>query len=182
MKPFDTWASMPHLLAAEDWPGSERQARTIAYFCSVVDGARFGSAPDADGRQRRIPPAQRSPSSTTTLRTLSPPRPKTRGFRWSLLCDPRRTRTTSGRQATRQPVLAGERRPYRPLVAIPSGAPTSPACQPGRTGFSNLTVAGDSTNERLEQPDVSRCDPPLRPVGRRSSPGGGWNYGMSQFS
>jgi len=34
--PFDTWASMPQTLWAEDWPVDE-QPRTVAYFCGAFD-------------------------------------------------------------------------------------------------------------------------------------------------
>jgi uncharacterized protein with NAD-binding domain and iron-sulfur cluster len=35
---FDTWASMPQLLAAEPWPDGDRP-RSIAYFCNSFDSA-----------------------------------------------------------------------------------------------------------------------------------------------
>jgi uncharacterized protein with NAD-binding domain and iron-sulfur cluster len=34
--PFDTWASMPQTLWAEDWPGEQRPG-TVAYFCGAFD-------------------------------------------------------------------------------------------------------------------------------------------------
>lgn len=34
--PFDTWASMPQTLWAEDWPSAERPG-TVAYFCGSLD-------------------------------------------------------------------------------------------------------------------------------------------------
>ncbi|WP_299561926.1 FAD-dependent oxidoreductase [uncultured Mycolicibacterium sp.] len=34
--PFDTWASMPQTLWAEDWPEQDRP-RTVAYFCGAFD-------------------------------------------------------------------------------------------------------------------------------------------------
>jgi uncharacterized protein with NAD-binding domain and iron-sulfur cluster len=35
VKPFDTYASMSHLIASETWP-AEQRPRAIAYFCSVL--------------------------------------------------------------------------------------------------------------------------------------------------
>ena len=35
VKPFDTWASMSHLLPLEDWPEAD-QPQSIAYFCGVL--------------------------------------------------------------------------------------------------------------------------------------------------
>ena len=127
--PFDTWASMSHLLPAEDWPETDRP-RTIAYFCSVLgqpdarDGApdveretagrasagagllgpRRGDALAGGGRGRRIPlvPAVR-----------------------------RRVRDGDRPRATRQPVLAGEHRPFRPLRPVTARyRPVPPAAGP----------------------------------------------------
>ena len=36
VKPFDTWASMPQTLDAEDWPAHD-QPRSVEYFCSTLD-------------------------------------------------------------------------------------------------------------------------------------------------
>ena len=36
LPPFDTWASMPQTLWAEDWPTAERP-HTVAYFCGSLD-------------------------------------------------------------------------------------------------------------------------------------------------
>jgi uncharacterized protein with NAD-binding domain and iron-sulfur cluster len=36
--PFDTWASMPQTLWAEDWPEDDRP-RTVAYFCGALSAA-----------------------------------------------------------------------------------------------------------------------------------------------
>lgn len=45
--PFDTWASMPHLIDVEQWPADARP-RTIAYLCSVLrDAPSAVEAPDA---------------------------------------------------------------------------------------------------------------------------------------
>src|SRR5512144_2037328 len=35
VEPFDTWASMPQLLAAEGWPADDGP-ETIAYFCNTL--------------------------------------------------------------------------------------------------------------------------------------------------
>jgi uncharacterized protein with NAD-binding domain and iron-sulfur cluster len=36
LRPFETWASMPQTLWAENWPAGERP-RTVAYFCGSLD-------------------------------------------------------------------------------------------------------------------------------------------------
>ena len=54
--PFDTFASMSHLLAVEDWPDADRP-RTLAYFCSALreHGARHDprSRPRHGGGERQ---------------------------------------------------------------------------------------------------------------------------------
>ena len=51
-KPFDTWASMSHLVDIESWPDELRPA-TVAYFCSTHPAAN-GSAADAAAATRRM--------------------------------------------------------------------------------------------------------------------------------
>ncbi len=54
VKPFDTWASMSHLLPFEDWPEAE-QPQTIAYFCSVLDTPNaLDGMPDAVRENRAV--------------------------------------------------------------------------------------------------------------------------------
>lgn len=45
--PFDTWASMPQTLWAEDWPAGERPG-TVAYFCGAFDAPWPISEPHDD--------------------------------------------------------------------------------------------------------------------------------------
>jgi hypothetical protein len=42
-RPFETWASMPQTLWAEDWPDGERRPGAVAYFCSSL-GAPWPTA------------------------------------------------------------------------------------------------------------------------------------------
>jgi uncharacterized protein with NAD-binding domain and iron-sulfur cluster len=49
--PFDTFASMSHLLDVEGWPDDDRP-RTIAYFCSALTQVDGEDAADAKGRVR----------------------------------------------------------------------------------------------------------------------------------
>jgi uncharacterized protein with NAD-binding domain and iron-sulfur cluster len=51
-KPFDTWASMSHLIGIESWPDEVRPS-TVAYFCSTHPAAN-GSATDAAAATRRM--------------------------------------------------------------------------------------------------------------------------------
>ena len=126
VKPFDTWASMAHLLPAEDWPETDRP-RTIAYFCSVLDTPAAGTA-------RPTPSARHGPCERGRRRfldrdvaTLWPAAVEHGGFRWSLLCDgatqPAQRRPSGSTAST------GGRTSTPPTSTCnPCPAPTSTAC------------------------------------------------------
>lgn len=82
LTPFDTYASMSHLAAREDWPDGERP-RTIGYFCSVLPTRQA-----ADPRAARL--AVRSNAVEFLDRHVGHFWPGAvepgGGFRWSLLC------------------------------------------------------------------------------------------------
>jgi uncharacterized protein with NAD-binding domain and iron-sulfur cluster len=146
VKPFDTWASMPHLLAAEDWPESERP-RTIAYFCSVLDtpGSR-DVPPDAEGATRAVR-VRAQTFLDHDVATLWPAAAEHGGFRWSLLCDGG-PQTTSGAERLDSQYWRASIDPSDLYVQSLPGTDQY-RLQPGRTGFSNLTVAGDWTDNGL---------------------------------
>jgi uncharacterized protein with NAD-binding domain and iron-sulfur cluster len=88
--PFDTWASMPQLIDAEDWPADDRPG-SIAYFCGVLTAPWPPAEGDADGaayrgryqdhvRERAVDFLDRN------LRHLLPGAVNDHGFRWDLLC------------------------------------------------------------------------------------------------
>jgi uncharacterized protein with NAD-binding domain and iron-sulfur cluster len=84
--PFDTWASMPQLIDAEDWPDDDRPA-AIAYFCGVmptpgqpVADASHDDHCRAQVRERAVAFLDRS------LAHLLPGAVRDDGFKWSLLC------------------------------------------------------------------------------------------------
>lgn len=80
-RPFETWASMSHLIEFENWPGVE-PPRTLGYFCSSVpetggaEGSRVRTREAAIGYLRR------------SSRHFWPAAvdPGTGEFRWELLC------------------------------------------------------------------------------------------------
>lgn len=51
LKPFETWSSMEHLLAVEQWPADDRP-RTIAYFCNTLPTAGLPDREDLDFPKR----------------------------------------------------------------------------------------------------------------------------------
>lgn len=146
VKPFDTWASMPHLLAAEDWPESDRP-RTIAYFCSVLATPDLGDAPpDGDGATRAVR-ARAHTFLDHDVATLWPAAVERWGFRWSLLCDGA-PRTTGGPERLDSQYMRANIDPSDLYVQSLPGSDRY-RLQPGRSGFSNLTVAGDWTDNGL---------------------------------
>ena len=130
---FDTWASMSHLLAREQWP-SPGGPRSLAYLC--------GALPDAD-------PATSEATVRESLRTfleddvavLWPAARDAGGFRWNLLWDDE-ARSGPDRLGA-QYVRANLDPSDRYVQAMPGSGRYRLA--PGRTGFANLAVAGDWT-------------------------------------
>ncbi|HEX5721852.1 MAG TPA: FAD-dependent oxidoreductase [Acidimicrobiia bacterium] len=51
LKPFETWSSMEHLLAVEQWPADDRP-QTVAYFCNALPTAGLPDREDADFPKR----------------------------------------------------------------------------------------------------------------------------------
>ncbi len=125
VKPFDTWASMSHLVPAEDWPETERP-RTIAYFCSALAHRMLGTARPTSSGRRGPCESGRGPFLDRDVATLWPAAvedgiPMVPAVR-------RRVRGPHRPRATREPVLAGEHRPLRPLRPITAGyRPVPPA-------------------------------------------------------
>ena len=58
-EPFSTWASMPQLIDAEEWPTDERPG-AIAYFCGALD-APLPTGPADATRQQEQGAGQRHP-------------------------------------------------------------------------------------------------------------------------
>lgn len=77
--PFDTWASMSHLIDRECWPADDRP-RTIAYLCSTLPEVDLG--PDAGDTVR----AQAVDFLEHQFAPLLPGAVGPDGFRWDLLC------------------------------------------------------------------------------------------------
>jgi uncharacterized protein with NAD-binding domain and iron-sulfur cluster len=51
LKPFETWSSMEHLLAVEQWPADD-QPQTVAYFCNALPTAGLPDRDDVDFPKR----------------------------------------------------------------------------------------------------------------------------------
>lgn len=88
--PFDTWASMPQLIDAEDWPEDDRPA-AIAYFCGALAASWPPASGEAVGLAYRHHHADRVRAHALDflerdLRHLLPGAGGDEGFHWDLLC------------------------------------------------------------------------------------------------
>jgi uncharacterized protein with NAD-binding domain and iron-sulfur cluster len=131
---FDTWAAMAHLLPREAWPADG--PRGLAYFCSALPEEDARSAAPADRVADTV-----ADFLTDEVDALWPASHDAAGFRWNLLWD-EQERTGRERLAA-QLVRANTDPSDRYVQSLPGSGKHRIA--PGRTGFSNLAVAGDWT-------------------------------------
>jgi uncharacterized protein with NAD-binding domain and iron-sulfur cluster len=144
--PFDTWASMPHLLPQENWAESDRPS-TIAYFCSVLatPGTHDDNAPDVE-RESRAVRARAKTFLGRDVATLWPAAVENGEFRWELLCDGSSvTSATPGEERFDTQYWRANIDPSDLYVQSLPGTDKY-RMQPGATGFTNLVVAGDWTD------------------------------------
>ena len=145
VRPFDTWASMSHLVPAEEWPETERP-RTIAYFCSALGppDVRDGT-PDVERETRAVRERART-FLDRDVATLWPAAVED-GFRWTLLCDGE-SGTTAGPERLETQYWRANIDPSDLYVQSLPGTDQY-RLRPGASGFSNLAVAGDWTDNGL---------------------------------
>jgi uncharacterized protein with NAD-binding domain and iron-sulfur cluster len=143
--PFDTWASMPQLIDAEDWPDDDRPA-AIAYFCGVMPTPRRpADAPShADGyrdqvRERAVTFLDRS------LGHLLPGAVGDHGFRWDLLCG---RDGMAGRAAFDSQFWTANVDPADRYVQSLPGT-SRYRLRSDESGYDNLFLAGDWTDSGL---------------------------------
>jgi uncharacterized protein with NAD-binding domain and iron-sulfur cluster len=146
VKPFDTWASMSHLLPVEDWPETE-QPKSIAYFCGVLRAPNaLDGTPDARRENRSVRGRART-FLDSDVATLWPAAVTDGGFRWPLLCDGTNSATNDSARLDTQYWRANIDPSDRYVQSLPGT--DQYRLHPGRTGFTNLVVAGDWTDSGL---------------------------------
>ena len=145
VEPFDTWASMSHLLPVEDWPEAATP-RTIAYFCSVLAPPENNDgAPDPE-RENDAVRGRAQTFLNRDVATLWPAAVDREGFRWPLLCDGAPTAaSTSGPERFATQYWRANIDPSDLYVQSLPGTDRY-RLAPGSTGFANLVVAGDWTD------------------------------------
>jgi uncharacterized protein with NAD-binding domain and iron-sulfur cluster len=133
--PFDTYASMSHLIPREAWP-SEEQPRTLGYFCSVLERQ---AARDPVGAHRRV--------RANAVRFLASdagyvwPRAVIGddGFRWELLCG------ANGAEGSARLDSQYWRANVEPAMQYVQALPGTGRLRPraNASGYENLFLAGD---------------------------------------
>jgi uncharacterized protein with NAD-binding domain and iron-sulfur cluster len=148
VEPFDTWADMRHLIAAERWP---RPPRALAYFCNVL--------PEPDPAERARPnyaSQQRDQVRRNAIRFLTndvahfwPGAARSPGsFRWELLVDPEEAArpwaaATDEARFASQFWTANVNPSDRYALSLPGTS--AYRISPLDPTYDNLTVAGDWT-------------------------------------
>jgi len=147
--PFDTWASMPHLVDVELWPIGEGRPRTVAYLCSVLReaGPRRGTEPDAAGAAADHARVRDHLARFLDhdIGRLLPGAVRDGRFRYDLLCG---AGGADGAEALdTQHVTANVDPSDRYVQALPGTARFR--LRPDESGYDNLVLAGDWTDSGL---------------------------------
>jgi uncharacterized protein with NAD-binding domain and iron-sulfur cluster len=141
--PFDTWASMPQTLWAEDWPHAE-QPGTVAYFCGSLD-APWPTTDDASHYVNRFTEQVRGAAVKYLDHHVGLYFPKAvteRGFAWDLLSGVNGRR---GREALATQYVSVNIDPSDRYVQSLPGSDRY-RLRPDESGYDNLVLAGDWTD------------------------------------
>ena len=136
VKPLDTWASMPQVIDAEDWPNDERP-RTIAYFCGTLD-----TPPGEDGDHLARVHRNALQFVERDLAGLLPGVEVDGAVRWDLLCG---ADGASGADALRTQHIVANVDPSDRYVQSPAGTDRY-RLRPDESGYENVVLAGDWTD------------------------------------
>ncbi|HTV35741.1 MAG TPA: FAD-dependent oxidoreductase [Xanthobacteraceae bacterium] len=146
LPPFDTWASMPQTLWAEDWPRAERPG-TVAYFCGSLDAPW----PTTD-EHSRYASRYADQVGTAAVRFLDhhaglyyPNAVTEQGFAWHLLCGVNGRR---GREALSTQHVSVNIDPSDRYVQSVPGTERY-RLRPDESGYDNLVLAGDWTDSGM---------------------------------
>ncbi len=148
VEPFDTWASMPQLIACEEWPHDDRPG-TIAYFCSTLVTSATADRDDP-AQPKAAHAAVRAHAERFVVEHLGHLLPGAvashdGGFRWDLLCGagPAEGSARLDSQFWRANVDPSDR--Y--VQSLPGTDRLR--LRADRSGYANLFLAGDWTDNGL---------------------------------
>jgi uncharacterized protein with NAD-binding domain and iron-sulfur cluster len=144
--PFDTWASMPQTLWAEDWPEDDRP-RTVAYFCGALDTVSPTTDDHADyvGHCRERVFAQAVKYLDNHIALYLPGAVTERGFAWHLLSGANGDRGSSALGTQHVSVNIDPSDRY--VQSIPGS--DKYRLRPDESGYDNLVLAGDWTDSGM---------------------------------
>jgi uncharacterized protein with NAD-binding domain and iron-sulfur cluster len=144
--PFDTWASMPQTLWAEDWPEDDRP-RTVAYFCGALDTVSPTTDDHADyvGHYRERVFAQAVKYLDNHIALYLPGAVTERGFAWHLLSGANGDRGSSALGTQHVSVNIDPSDRY--VQSIPGS--DKYRLRPDESGYDNLVLAGDWTDSGM---------------------------------
>jgi uncharacterized protein with NAD-binding domain and iron-sulfur cluster len=144
--PFDTWASMPQTLWAEDWPEDDRPG-AVAYFCGALDAAWPSTDDHADYarrcRQRVLTQAVEYLDHHVGL--YLPGAVTEQGFAWHLLSGANGDRGSSALRTQHVSVNIDPSDRY--VQSVPGS--DKYRLRPDESGYDNLVLAGDWTDSGM---------------------------------
>ncbi|MCB0975861.1 MAG: FAD-dependent oxidoreductase [Acidimicrobiales bacterium] len=147
VEPFDTWASMPQLIDAEDWPAGDRPG-TIAYYCNTFPTPGDEEDPTDHEHPRRCHDQVRLNAvefMESELRHQLPGAVGAEGFRWDLLCG---AGDVDGEGRLDSQYWRANVDPSDRYVQSLPGTDRL-RLRPDGSGFENLVLAGDWTDSGL---------------------------------
>jgi len=144
--PFDTWASMPQTLWAEDWPEDDRP-RTVAYFCGAFDAEwpTNGDHEDYVGRCRQRVLAHAVTYLDDHVGLYLPGSVSADGFTWHLLSGADGQRGTSALETQHVSVNIDPSDRY--VQSVPGS--DKYRLRSDESGYDNLVLAGDWTDSGI---------------------------------
>ena len=151
LRPFETWASMPQTLWAEDWPDDDRPG-TVAYFCGSLETRRGRRPMDPARTMRDCETASGTPGSRPVHRSprwplLLPNAVTEDGFAWHLLSGVNGERGDSA--LATQHVSVNIDPSDRYVQSVPD--PNEYRLRPDESGYDNLISGGRLDGLRYER-------------------------------
>ena len=142
-RPFETWASMPQTLWAEDWPEKDRPG-AVAYFCGSLD-AQWPTKEDHDSYVRRCRDGVYVDAAEFIdrhLRLFYPNAFTEQGFAWHQLCGANGLRGAAA--LATQHVSVNIDPSDRYVQSVPGS--DQHRLRPDESGYDNVVLAGDWTD------------------------------------
>jgi uncharacterized protein with NAD-binding domain and iron-sulfur cluster len=144
--PFDTWASMPQTLWAEEWPEHDRP-RTVAYFCGALDAVWPTTDDHADYvvRCRQHVLTQAVGYLDHHVGLYLPGAVTEQGFQWHLLCGANGNQGVSALDTQHVSVNIDPSDRY--VQSVPGS--DKYRLRSDESGYDNLVLAGDWTDSGM---------------------------------